>query len=253
MSDAPNKIDRANCGPDIPAKLPSQSPSNFQLLRIDLVILTCLAGCLLWDRLMYAAGYRIISDLRLYGPCAVLGGLVLTILLLVRLARSRRSGLTLAGIRILVLFVVALYLMTRFQQEDPFMVGFRERMRASITPQELQTWATAIIPDKTPEEGDLIHLPNGKVIRLTRDDVVSTGGGGGACFSLPPVSMPESIKRLKPEDRPGILVWWNADPSRRHVELMFGRRWGLSVGSSAFRGRTNDEWIPGVYFCSAPD
>src|SRR5207244_3404474 len=109
---------------------------------------------------MYAAGYRIISDLRLYGPCAVLGGLVLTILLLVRLARSRRSGLTLAGIRFLILVVVALYLKTRFQREDPFMGGFRDRMRASIDPKELQTWAAAIIPDKTPEEGDLIHLPN---------------------------------------------------------------------------------------------
>src|SRR5437660_12564059 len=122
MSDAPNKIDRANCGPDIPTKLPAQSPSKFQLLRIDLVILACLAGCLLWDRLMYAAGYRIMSDLRLYGLFAALGALVLAIVLLTSLARSRRRGFTQDGIRFLVQFVVALSSMTCCQQEEPSMV-----------------------------------------------------------------------------------------------------------------------------------
>lgn len=232
----------------VPPQLPCESQSKTRLLLVDLIIVAFVGGCVLWDRAIYAAGYRINEEVQHFGAGPLVGALVLATVLLCRLVLLRRDGLALAAIRLAILLVAGGYAVSRVGH-DPFMNGFRDRIRASIDPNELQAWAMASIPDKTPKEGEVIHFPAGKEIHLTRDAVDPDGN----YFSLPPESLPESVKRLRPQRTPGILVWVSGNPSQKHVELMFGRRWGLYVGSSAFRAASGNEWIPGVYFYSAPN
>ena len=233
--------------PETQTELSPQLRLKLRSLRVELAGVAFLGGCILWDRFMYAAGYRIDEEFQHFTNIPFLCTTILVVVLSCRLVLLRRGGLALAAVRFAILLVVAWCVVSRVGH-DPFMKGFRDRIRATVDPHELQAWATAIIPNETPKEGDVIRLPNGKEIHLTGDAV----DPGGLYFSLPPDSLPESI-RLKLERTPGILVWQSGNVSRRHVELIFGRRWGLYVGPPFFADRAEDEWIPGVYFYSAPN
>src|SRR5690242_15764003 len=114
----------------VPPQLPCESQSKTRLLLVDLIIVAFVGGCVLWDRAIYAAGYRINEEVQHFGAGPLVGAMVLATVLLCRLVLLRRDGLALAAIRLAILLVAGGYAVSRVGH-DPFMNGFRDRIRAS--------------------------------------------------------------------------------------------------------------------------
>ena len=197
--------------------------STRRSLTIDIVATAiAVGGCFFLDRFRYMAGYKIWRDGEFFIPGGALGAFILAGAIVYRLFKSMRGPLVLTMIRLALLSVVMIYFISNIRGPDKFLEGFRDRLKATVNPQSLQVWAIEIISHESIDNGEAVES-------ITQD------------------RLPRELKELPRS--PGILL--QKDSQSKFIELMFGRRWGLYIGSPTFRLSPNNsciEWIPGVYF-----